>query len=357
MIREQVQYIAIQALKNLIRIPSVSREEGSAADYIQSVLEDNGFTVYRRYNNVWTGLKQAGDLPTLLLNSHIDTVPPCDGWTTDPYEPVEEGDRITGLGSNDAGASLVSLMAVFMILSQGKKLPFNLLFAASAEEEISGKNGIESILPELGTVELGIVGEPTGMNMAIAEKGLMVLDCKATGVAGHAARNEGKNAIYLAMKDIDWIRNYRFEKKSELIGEVTMQITQIDGGLKHNIVPDQCSFVVDVRTNDRYTNREVLSVLEKNLSSKVVARSTRLNSSGIEPDHPVVEAARLLNIECTGSDTLSDQALMPFPTVKIGPGLSKRSHSPDEFIFREEIIQGIDTYLNLLNKYAELMNK
>ena len=246
-------------------------------------------------------------------------------------------------------------MAVFLILSGKAEFPFNMLFVASAEEEISGKNGIGSVLPELGPIDLGIVGEPTGMTMAIAEKGLLVLDCTAHGETGHAARNNGKNAIYLAMHDIDWIKNYRFIKKSELTGEVTMQVTRIEGGTRHNIIPAQCSFIVDVRTNDHYTNNEVLGIIKQNLSSDVIARSTRLNASGIDPGHPVVQAAHSLDIECTGSDTLSDQALMPFPTVKIGPGTSVRSHAADEFILQQEIAQGFDSYLKLLNKYAELI--
>lgn len=354
--KTQAQHIAIQTLKELIRIPSVSGNEGGAADCIQRVLENQGFSVSRKNHNVWSVLHRSDKLPTLLLNSHTDTVPPGVGWTTDPFDPLEEGDKISGLGSNDAGASLVSLMAVFILLSQEKKLPFNIIFIASAEEEISGKKGIESILTKIGPVDLGIVGEPTGMKMAVAEKGLLVLDCTAHGTTGHAARDKGKNAIYLAMDDIGWIRNYRFNKKSKITGEVMMQVTQIDGGIKHNIIPGQCSFVVDVRTNDQYTNDEVLKVLKQNLSSTVAARSTRLNASGIAPGHPIVEAARQLNIECAGSDTLSDQALMPFPTVKMGPGSSDRSHTTDEFIEKQEIISGIDTYLKLLNKYAELIN-
>jgi len=351
----RAQHIAIQTLKELVRIPSVSGDEQGAADCIQKVLKNEGFSVQRRNNNVWTVLPNTEKLPTLLLNSHIDTVPPGDGWTTDPYDPLEEGGKINGLGCNDAGASLVSLMVVFMMLSQEKGLPFNIVFSASAEEEISGKNGIESILSEIGPVSLGIVGEPTGMTMAVAEKGLLVLDCTAHGITGHAARDKGKNAIYLAMHDIDWIRNFEFKKISKMTGEVTMQVTQIGGGIKHNVIPGKCSFVVDVRTNDQYTNDEVLKVLKQNLSSKVAARSTRLNASGIAPDHPIVKAARQLNIERTGSDTLSDQALLPFPTVKMGPGSSGRSHTADEYIEKQEILTGIDIYLKLLNKYAELI--
>ena len=353
--KDQAQHIAIQTLKELIRIPSVSGSEGEAADCIQKVLESQGFVVSRKNHNVWSVLQRSDKLPTLLLISHIDTVPPGEGWTNDPYDPMDGEDKISGLGSNDAGASVVSLMAVFMLFSQEKELPFNIIYAATAEEEISGKNGIESILTEIGPVDLGIVGEPTGMNMAIAEKGLLVLDCMTHGITGHAARDKGKNAIYMAMHEIDWIRNYRFDKKSKLTGEVTMQVTQIKGGIKHNIIPGQCSFVVDVRTNDQYTNDEVLSVLKQNLSGTVKERSTRLNASGIPTDHLIVEAARQLNIECTGSDTLSDQALIPFPTVKIGPGASDRSHMADEYIGIAEINHGIDTYLKVLNKYAELI--
>jgi acetylornithine deacetylase len=351
----QAQHIAIQTLKQLIRIPSVSGKEKAAAACIQNVLEGKGFPVLRKNNNVWSVLKKSGKLPTLLLNSHIDTVPPGEGWTTDPYDPVDDGEKITGLGSNDAGASLVSLMVVFMMLSRESDLPFNIIYAASAEEEISGKNGIVSILDEIGPVDLGIVGEPTGMAMAISEKGLLVLDCMAHGVTGHAARNKGENAIYLAMHDIDWIKNYRFIKKSKMTGEVTMQVTQINGGIKHNVIPGQCSFVVDVRTNDQYTNEQVLNVIRQKLTSTVMARSTRLNASAIDPGHPMVEAACQLKIDCTGSDTLSDQALMTFPTVKIGPGSSERSHTADEYIEKQEIFNGIETYLKLLKKYTALI--
>ncbi len=353
--KTRAQNIAIQTLKELIRIPSVSGNEEGAADCIQEVLKRHGFSVNRKIHNVWSVLHRSDKLPTILLNSHIDTVPPGDGWTKDPFDPLDEGGKISGLGSNDAGASVVSLLAVFILLSQEKQLPFNIIYSASAEEEISGRNGIESILTEIEPVDLGIVGEPTAMKMAIAEKGLLVLDCEAHGTAGHASRDTGKNAIYLAMDDINRIRNYRFSKKSKITGEVTMQVTQIDGGIRHNIIPGKCSFVVDIRTNDQYTNDEVLEIVQQNLTSTVVARSTRLNASGIAPAHPIVEAAGMLNIECTGSDTLSDQALMPFPTVKMGPGSSARSHTADEFVEKPEIITGIDTYLNLLNKYAELI--
>jgi len=351
----RAQNIAIKILKELIRIPSTSGNEKGAADCIQQVLEEQDLSVQRRNNNVWSVLNRSDKMPTLLLNSHIDTVPPGDGWITDPYDPVDEGGKISGLGSNDAGASVVSLLAVFMMLSRDKELPFNVIYAASAEEEISGKDGIESILTDIGIVDLGIVGEPTGMTMAIAEKGLMVLDCIAHGKTGHAARDKGNNAIYLAMKDIDWIRNYRFDKISKSTGEVTMQVTQIEGGVKHNIIPGQCTFVTDVRTNDQYSNDEVLKILKQNLSCSVSARSTRLNASGIATNHPMVKAARQLNIECMGSDTLSDQAIMSFPTVKIGPGLSDRSHTANEYIEKNEIISGINTYLKLLYKYADLI--
>jgi acetylornithine deacetylase len=254
------------------------------------------------------------------------------------------------LGSNDAGASLVTLLTVFTLVSEQKEYPFNLIYAATAEEEISGRNGIESILGDIGNVDLGIVGEPTGMNLAIAEKGLLVLDCMAHGKSSHAALNTGINAIYKALLDIEWIRNYKFIKKSGLLGEVTMQVTQITGGGSHNIIPDRCSFVVDVRTNECYTNKEIYEIICQNLSSEVRYRSLRLNPSAISPDHPVVKSAESIGINCMGSLTLSDQALMDFPTVKMGPGDSARSHIADEYIMVEEIFAGIDIFMQLLNK-------
>lgn len=347
---KEINKYTVNILKDLIRIPSFSKEEKQAADFFERLLKDRGWNVQRKNNNIWTRKIFGDQLPTLLLNSHLDTVRPGDSWTHNPFEPVEDNGKIFGLGSNDAGASLVTLLAVFLLLTEQKECPYNLVFTATAEEEISGQNGIESILGDIGKVDLGIVGEPTGMNLAIAEKGLLVLDCLAHGKRSHAAVNNGMNAIYQAMLDIEWIRNYSFIKKSELLGEVTMQVTQITAGESHNIVPDQCSFVVDVRTNDCYTNKEIFEIICQHLSSDVRYRSLRLNPSAISRGHPVVKQAENIGISCVGSFTLSDQALMTFPTVKIGPGKSERSHTDDEYIKVEEITNGVDTFIRLLNK-------
>lgn len=342
---------AIDLLMQLVATPSLSRYENATADLIASHLEAHGIDVCRSANNVWCKLEQDEAVPTVLLNSHHDTVKPCAGWLQDPFSPTLNSSKMIGLGANDAGASLVSLMATFLHFStQETTLPFNLIFAATAEEEISGENGVESILPALGKVDLGIVGEPTQMQMAVAERGLMVLDCTAYGVAGHAARKEGENAIYKAMDDVRWFQNYAFEKCSELLGEVQLAVTQVEAGTQHNVVPDRCAFVVDVRSNELYTNEQLLQEIRAAVKCELTPRSVRLNASGIAPNHPVITLANELGIKCFGSPTLSDQALMPFPTIKIGPGDSARSHTANEYILIKEIEQGIDTYIELLSK-------
>jgi acetylornithine deacetylase len=346
---QEAKKTALDLLFGLISIPSFSREEKEAADMIQSVMSGMGIKVERKNNNIWTAGVRRKNLPSILLNSHIDTVKPGKGWTGDPFIPIINKGKITGLGSNDAGASVVSLLAVYILLKD-KDLPFNLIYSATAEEEISGKNGVESILGELGHIDLGIVGEPTGMNLAIAEKGLMVLDCEVRGKRAHAAGNEGINAIYKAVKDIERIKKIKFPEKSKLLGNVTMQVTMINGGEAHNIVPGSCSFVIDVRTNEYYTNREIFDILKDLLECDIKSRSFRLNPSSISEDHPVVIAAKKMGIKCYGSRTLSDQALMPFPSVKIGPGDPERSHISDEYIMVKEIDNGIDIYLDLLSK-------
>jgi acetylornithine deacetylase len=342
-------YEAIDVLKRMIAIPSFSREEKDVSDFLQEKWNKDGFPVKRHENNLWISTDMDSAKPTLLLNSHIDTVRPVSGWTLEPFIPDEsDEDKLTGLGSNDAGASVVSLYEVFKILMQ-KKQPYNLIFLASAEEEISGKAGIESVLPLLPEIKFAVVGEPTGMNPAVAEKGLMVLDCTATGKAGHAARNEGINAIYKAIDDIDWIDNYKFERKSDLLGDVKMSVTQIQAGTQHNVIPDKCTFVVDIRSNELYSNEELLEEIREHLRCETKARSTRLNSSRTDIEHPFVKRAVILGKQPFGSPTLSDQALMPFPSVKIGPGDSARSHSADEFIRPSEIREAIDLYVNLLD--------
>lgn len=340
---------ATELLKKLIRIPSISREEGLCADLIKNYIAENGYTVSRLKNNVWTIASGFdGNRPTLLLNSHIDTVKPVDGWTFDPFIPTEKDGKIYGLGSNDAGASVVALLHTFFLLSQENQ-PYNLIFSATAEEELSGKDGIELLLKELPKIDFAIVGEPTNMQLAVAEKGLMVLDCTAHGKAGHAARNEGENAIYKVLADIEWFKNYHFPKVSEFLGEVKMSVTQINAGTQHNVVPDKCTFVVDIRSNELYTNEEILEVIKKHISCDAVPRSTRLSSSATPPDHPIIGQAKKTGREIYGSPTLSDQALMPFPSLKIGPGKSARSHTADEFIEIKEIEQAISVYYELLS--------
>ena len=346
-------YEAIDLLKGMISRPSFSREETAVADYLQKCWSDAGHHVFRKGNNLWI-IAPGFDFakPTLLLNSHIDTVKPAAGWQKDPFLPEEtEDDRLYGLGSNDAGASVVSLYEAFTILS-AKAQPYNLIFLASCEEEVSGKNGIESVLPELPPIRFAVVGEPTGMRPAIAEKGLMVLDCVATGKAGHAARNEGVNAIYKAIEDINWFSTYQFPEKSDLLGPVKMTVTIIKAGTQHNVVPDRCEFTVDIRSNEFYSNERLFELIKEQVGCEIKARSFRLNSSRTEPEHPFVQRCLMLGKEPFGSPTLSDQALMRFPSVKIGPGDSVRSHSADEFIYGPEIRDAITTYVRLLDGLA-----
>ena len=346
---KQAHENAIELLKGLISIPSYSREENKVADFLQKHVEAMGYFTGRKGHNVWI-LSPAFDnsKPTVMLNSHIDTVKPVQGWSRDPHLPVEENGRLYGLGSNDAVASLVSLLYVFMLLT-AKEQPYNLVFVASAEEEVSGENGLESILQMMPRIDFAIVGEPTGMKLAVAEKGLMVVDCTAHGESGHAAGNKGVNAIYKAIEDIEWIKNTELPKKSELLGPVRMSVTLIQAGTQHNVIPDKCDFVIDVRSNECYTNEEIFKILEQNLQSKLKARSFRLAPSGIDLRHPVVKRGKSMGLETFGSPTLSDQALMPFPSIKIGPGDSARSHSANEYIVIQEIKDAIEVYYDLLD--------
>lgn len=341
---------AIDLLKNLIATPSFSREEAPAAECVAAFFDAKKIPFQRHLNNIWARNRhwQEGK-PTLLLNSHIDTVKPATGWQRDPFHPgIEEDDILYGLGSNDAGGPLVSLLATFVHFYERSDLPVNLIMAATAEEEISGANGIAALLPELGQIDFAIVGEPTQMRMAIAEKGLMVIDGEARGLAGHAAREEGVNAIYIALEDIQLIRNLELERVSALLGKVKMSVTQIEAGKQHNVVPDSCRFVIDVRTNECYRNEEVFDLLQSKVQSELKARSFRLNSSGIALEHPLVQSGLQLGLPYFGSPTLSDQALMPFPSLKIGPGDSARSHTADEYIRLSEIRAGIALYSQLI---------
>ncbi len=342
---------SIDLLKELIRIPSFSREEDKTASVIESFMQGKGVVTHRKLNNVWAFNKFFhAQKPTILLNSHHDTVKPNSGYTRDAFSPdIEEG-ILYGLGSNDAGGCLVSLAATFLHFHDQPDLKYNICLALTAEEEISGQNGLESILPELGELEFAIVGEPTLMNMAIAEKGLMVIDCTVHGKAGHAAREEGDNAIYKALKDIEWFKTYEFAKKSELFGPVKMSVTIIEAGSQHNVVPATCKFTVDVRVTDAYRNEEVLKIIRQNVSCDVAPRSTRLKPSSINKDHAIVTAGLALGRETYGSPTTSDQALLDIPSLKMGPGDSARSHMANEFIYTDEIKEGINLYIELLSK-------
>lgn len=339
----------VDFLKRLIETPSLSREEDGTRQHFAALFAGYGIPFEVLENNIWCkNLHYSEKKPVILLNSHHDTVKPNASYTRDPYTAVIEDGKLYGLGSNDAGGPLVALLAVFLHFYHRTDLPFNLIFAATAEEEISGRNGIELLLKHLPEICLAIVGEPTLMDMAVAEKGLMVLDCTAHGVAGHAAREEGLNAIYLAIRDIEWFRSFVFPKVSETLGNVKMSVTVIEAGSQHNVVPDTCRFVVDVRATDAYTLTETLEIIRKNVKSEVLPRSVRLNPSGIPLSHPVVQRGISLGMKPYGSPTLSDQALIPYPSIKIGPGDSARSHTADEFIYVREITEGVEKYIALL---------
>lgn len=341
----------IELLEKLIETPSLSREEDKTATIIEDFLSSKSIATQRIENNIIARNKEFDvSKPTILLNSHHDTVKPNSSWKKDPFTPVVVDGKFYGLGSNDAGGPLISLIAAFVNVYDKKDLKYNLVLAASAEEEISGKNGIELILPDLGKIDFAIVGEPTQLHMSIAEKGLMVLDCIAKGTSGHAARDEGENAIYNALDDIGWFQNYQFDKASDMLGDIKMSVTVINAGTQHNVVPDECHFIVDVRSTDVYTNDEILTIIKDNVQCEVTARSTRLQPSGLPEDHVLRDCAKSLKIKTYGSPTLSDQALMPFPSIKIGPGDSARSHTADEYIGIQEIWDAIKMYNKLLKK-------
>ena len=340
----------IDLLINLIRIPSFSREEGSACDYLQKWLEDNGFRdVHRVGNNLWMESETPSGKPTLLLNAHIDTVKPNHGYSRDPFSPEVIDGKLYGLGSNDDGGSLVALLEAYSILS-ARPQPYRLVYAATAEEEVCGKDGFDLFLANAGKIDFGVIGEPTGMNMAVAEKGLMVLDCVARGKSGHAARNEGVNAIYETLEDIDWFRNYQFPEVSDYLGPVKMSVTMVAAGTQHNVVPDECRFVVDVRPNGMYSNPQLLGLIKDAVKCEVKERSTRIGSSHLPVSHPIVRRGLSLGLQPFGSPTTSNQALCSFPTLKIGPGDSARSHGPDEYVGIDEIVRGVEIYVRLLDQ-------
>jgi acetylornithine deacetylase len=349
MIIDNLTSNAIALLQQLISIESYSKTENKTADVIEQFLNNKNIPTQRLLNNVWAKNKFYDNTkPTILLNSHHDTVKPNSNYTYNPFDPIIKEGKLYGLGSNDAGGALVSLMVTFIYYYNNPNLQYNLIFAASAEEENSGANGIEKILPAIGPIDFGIVGEPTLMQMAVAEKGLMVLDCVAYGIAGHAAREEGDNAIYKAIQDINWFNSYTFNKVSPTLGAIKMSVTIINAGTQHNVVPNECSFTVDVRITDAYTNKEVLEIIQQNVACKVTPRSLRLNSSSIAIEHPLVQSGINLGSTYYGSPTTSDQALMPFTTLKMGPGDSARSHTANEYIYINEIEQGIAMYIALL---------
>lgn len=338
-------------LQQLISTPSFSKEENRTADLIELFLKERGVETHRKVNNIWAFNKYFdASKPTILLNSHHDTVKPNSGYTRDPFDAKMEDGKLYGLGSNDAGGCLVSLMATFLYFYNTENLDYNLCFAATAEEEISGVNGIELVVPELGKLDFAIVGEPTQMQLAIAERGLMVLDCTAHGRSGHAAREEGDNAIYKALPDIDWFRTFRFPKVSEVFGPVKMSVTIINAGSQHNVVPATCNFTVDVRVTDAYRNEEVLEIIRSHVACDVTSRSIRLKPSKIDKDHPIVQAGISLGRTTYGSPTTSDQSLLNIPSLKVGPGDSARSHIADEYIYVEEIKEGIELYIQMLEK-------
>jgi acetylornithine deacetylase len=346
---EKLQEDSLALLRKLISIQSFSKEEDKTADEIERFLQDRQIKTYRKLNNIWAYNKYFDTAkPTLLLNSHHDTVKPNSGYTRDPYDAEIEEGKLFGLGSNDAGGCLVSLIATFLYFYEQEELSYNICLATTAEEEISGNNGLECVIPDLGELEFAIVGEPTQMNLAIAERGLLVLDCTVTGKAGHAAREEGDNAIYKALKDIDWFRNYQFSKVSEVFGPLKMTVTIIGAGSQHNVVPATCTFTVDVRVTDAYTNEEVLKIIRTNVGCEVTPRSIRLKPSSIDKGHPLVQSGIKLGRTTYGSPTTSDQALLSIPSVKVGPGDSARSHMADEYVYVDEIGEGIVLYIDML---------
>ena len=345
---------SIGLLKKLIATPSFSKEERQTAQIIELFLKQHGIRTYTKLNNIWAYNKYFdASKPTILLNSHHDTVKPNSGYTRDPFSPDVEDGILYGLGSNDAGGCLVSLIATFLYFYPKENLNYNFCLATTAEEEISGNNGLELVIPDLGPMEFAIVGEPTQMNLAIAERGLMVLDCTVHGKAGHAAREEGENAIYKALSDIEWFRTFQFPKVSEVFGPLKMTVTIINAGSQHNVVPATCTFTVDVRVTDAYRNEEVLNIIREHVSCDVKPRSIRLKPSSIDKNHPIVQSGLSLGRTTYGSPTTSDQALLDIPSLKLGPGDSGRSHIADEFIYVDEIREGITLYVQMLEKIVK----
>jgi acetylornithine deacetylase len=342
---------AIALLKQLISTQSFSREEEGTAALIEAFFQRKGIPFHRKKNNIWAYNRYFNaSKPTVLLNSHHDTVKPNPSWTINPYEPLEQDGKLFGLGSNDAGGSLCSLIVTFCYFYDNPNLTYNVVMAATAEEEISGREGLELIVPDLPPIDFAIVGEPTEMHLAVAEKGLLVLDCIAHGKSGHAAREEGENAIYKAIDDIQWIRSYQYPKVSPTLGPIKMSVTIVNAGTQHNVVPDSCKFTIDVRVTDQYTLEEIIDIINKNIKSEIAARSIRLRPSSIPMEHPIVQAGVRLGRTTYGSPTTSDQALIDCPSLKMGPGHSGRSHTADEFIYLHEIEEGVAQYIKMLEE-------
>lgn len=354
--RKAIHAETVQLLRQLVEIPSLSQNEEETANLIAAYFQNKGIPYHHKYHNIWAQNKKFDPLlPTLLLNSHHDTVKPNAGYTKNPYHAEISEGKLYGLGSNDAGGCLVSLLAAFTYYYH-RDLPFNLIMAATAEEEISGKSGIAAIIQDLPEIELAIVGEPTLLQLAVAEKGLMVIDAQIKGISGHAAREEGDNAIYKALDDLQVLKNFKFKKESKFLGKSKATVTVINSGLQHNVVPALCTYCIDVRVTDAYTLDEALDELKENLKAELTPRSMRLNSSKVPEDHKIMRVAKNMNLVQYGSPTLSDQALIPYPSVKIGPGDSARSHTSDEFIYVEEVYKGIDFYIDLIQQYADFTN-
>lgn len=342
---------AIELLKDLIETESFSKQEDQTAEILEEFFRARNIPYKRKKNNIWARNKYfEADKPTVLLNSHHDTVKPNPSWTLNPFNPHVKDGKLFGLGSNDAGGCLVSLIATFCYFYHRPDLKYNVIMAATAEEEISGREGLEIVVPELPNIEFAIVGEPTQMHLAVAEKGLLVLDCIAHGKSGHAARNEGENAIYKAIQDINWFQSYQFPKVSETLGPIKMTVTIINSGTQHNVVPDTCKFTVDIRVTEQYTLEEILDVVKKNVQSEVIPRSIRLRPSSIPIESPIVQAGIAMGRETYGSPTTSDQALLDCPSLKLGPGDSARSHTADEYVYLEEVEEGVKLYIEMLEK-------
>ena len=345
---------AIDLLKKLIATPSLSSEEDKTAEAIEDWFKEFEIPFEREKNNVYAFNKYFDDTkPTLLLNSHHDTVKPNSAYTKDPFDPQITDGKLYGLGSNDAGGALVSLIATFTYFYGAKDLGHNIVLVASAEEETSGPNGLNSMLKILPKIDVAIVGEPTLMDLAIAEKGLVIFDAEVEGTPSHAAHPNNNNSIYNTIDVLEWFRAFKFEKHSEVLGDVKLTVTQINGGSQHNVVPAKVDLVIDVRVNDCYSNQEITDILEKEAPCKLQARSLRLNSSAINKNHSLVQAGISLGRSTYGSPTLSDQATLSCQSLKLGPGDSTRSHSADEFIYVREIEEGIDLYIKLLERFLK----